>query len=46
MSLRTRLVVAFVLLSVVPLSAVTLYSYSTSVSAFERGRTRGDPECV
>jgi serine phosphatase RsbU (regulator of sigma subunit) len=40
MSLRTRLVVAFVLLSVVPLSAVTLYSYSTSVSAFERAVER------
>src|SRR4029077_1526772 len=35
MSLRTRLILAFVLLSVVPLSAVTFYSYLTSVRAFQ-----------
>jgi serine phosphatase RsbU (regulator of sigma subunit) len=40
MSLRTRLIVAFLLLSVVPLSAVTLYSYSTSVRAFQRAVER------
>ncbi len=40
MSLRTRLILAFVLLSVVPLSAVTLYSYSTSVHAFQRAVER------
>jgi serine phosphatase RsbU (regulator of sigma subunit) len=40
MSLRTRLIVAFALLSVVPLSAVTLYSYVTSVHAFERAVER------
>src|SRR5438477_10763647 len=40
MSLRTRLIVAFLLLSVVPLSAVTLYSYSTSVHAFQRAVER------
>ena len=40
MSLRTRLILAFVLLSVVPLSAVTLYSYRTSVDAFERAVER------
>ena len=35
MSLRTRLIIAFLLLSVVPLTAVTLYSYTASVSAVE-----------
>src|SRR4051812_3988572 len=40
MSLRTRLIVAFLLLSVVPLSAVTLYSYTTSVHAFQRAVER------
>ena len=40
MSLRTRLVLAFVLLSVVPLSAVTLFSYRTSVRAFQRAVER------
>ena len=40
MSLRTRLIVAFLLLSVLPLSAVTLYSYSTSVHAFQRAVER------
>src|SRR5215208_4469308 len=40
MSLRTRLIIAFVLLSVVPLSAVTLFSYVSSVRAFERAAQR------
>lgn len=40
MSLRTRLIIAFLLLSVVPLSAVTLLSYWTSVRAFERAAQR------
>lgn len=35
MSLRTRLIIAFLLLSVVPLSAVTFISYLSSVRAFE-----------
>jgi serine phosphatase RsbU (regulator of sigma subunit) len=35
MSLRTRLIIAFLLLSVVPLTAVTLLSYRSSVRAFE-----------
>jgi hypothetical protein len=34
MSVRTRLILAFLALSVLPLSAVTLYSYTSSVSAF------------
>jgi hypothetical protein len=33
MSLRTRLIIAFLLLSVVPLTAVTLFSYISSVNA-------------
>jgi serine phosphatase RsbU (regulator of sigma subunit) len=33
-TVRTRLIVAFMVLSVVPLSAVTLYSYLSSVNAF------------
>jgi serine phosphatase RsbU (regulator of sigma subunit) len=36
MSLRTRLIIAFLVLSVVPLSAVTLFWYASSVQAFER----------
>lgn len=36
MSLRSRLIIAFLLLSVLPLSAVTLLSYRSSVNAFER----------
>jgi serine phosphatase RsbU (regulator of sigma subunit) len=36
MKLRTRLGLAFVLMSVVPLTAITLYSYSTSLRAFRR----------
>jgi serine phosphatase RsbU (regulator of sigma subunit) len=34
MSVRARLVFAFLILSVLPLTAVTLYSYASSVSAF------------
>jgi serine phosphatase RsbU (regulator of sigma subunit) len=40
MSLRTRLVIAFLILSVVPLSAVTLIWYISSVRTFERGAER------
>ncbi len=40
MSLRTRLIIAFVLMSVVPLSAVTLVSYLSSVHAFELAAQR------
>jgi serine phosphatase RsbU (regulator of sigma subunit) len=40
MSLRTRLIIAFLLLSVVPLSAVTLFSYLSSVHAFEQAAQR------
>jgi serine phosphatase RsbU (regulator of sigma subunit) len=40
MSLRTRLIIAFLLLSVLPLTAVTLLSYRSSVSAFERAAER------
>jgi serine phosphatase RsbU (regulator of sigma subunit) len=40
MSLRTRLIIAFLLLSVVPLSVVTLLSYLSSVHAFERAAQR------
>jgi serine phosphatase RsbU (regulator of sigma subunit) len=40
MSLRTRLIIAFLLLSVLPLTAVTLLSYRASVSAFERAAQR------
>jgi len=40
MSLRARLIVAFLLFSVVPLSAVTLFSYLSSVRAFERAAQR------
>src|SRR4029078_937318 len=40
MSLRTRLIIAFVLLSVVPLSAVTFLSYLSSVRAFEQAAQR------
>jgi serine phosphatase RsbU (regulator of sigma subunit) len=35
-SLRTRLIIAFLLLSVLPLTAVTLLSYRSSVTAFEQ----------
>ena len=34
MSVRARLILAFLVLSVLPLTAVTLYSYASSVSAF------------
>ncbi len=34
MSVRTRLILAFLILSVLPLTAVTLYSYGSSVGAF------------
>jgi serine phosphatase RsbU (regulator of sigma subunit) len=40
MSLRTRLIIAFLLMSVVPLSAVTLVSYLSSVQAFELAAQR------
>jgi len=40
MSLRTRLIIAFLLLSVVPLSAVTAFWYTSSVAAFERAAER------
>ena len=40
MSLRTRLIIAFLLLSVVPLSAVTFFSYQSQVSAFENAARR------
>ena len=40
MSLRTRLIIAFLCLSVVPLSAVTAFWYASSVSAFERAAER------
>ena len=36
MSLRTRLIIAFLILSVVPLSAVTLIWYVSAVQTFER----------
>ncbi len=40
MSLRTRLIIAFLLLSVLPLSAVTFLSYTSSVRAFELAARR------
>ena len=40
MSLRTRLIIAFLCLSVVPLSAVTAFWYASSVNAFERAAER------
>lgn len=40
MSLRTRLIIAFLLLSVVPLSAVTWFSYQSQVKAFESAAQR------
>ena len=40
MTLRTRLIIAFLLLSVLPLTAVTLLSYQSSVGAFERAAER------
>jgi serine phosphatase RsbU (regulator of sigma subunit) len=40
MTLRTRLIVAFLLLSVVPLGVVTFYSYSSNVDAMQEVATR------
>ena len=40
MSLRTRLIIAFLLLSVVPLSAVTFVTYRSGVSTFEAAARR------
>ena len=40
MSLRTRLIIAFLCLSVIPLSAVTAFWYASSVNAFERAAER------
>jgi serine phosphatase RsbU (regulator of sigma subunit) len=40
MSLRTRLIIAFLVVSVVPLSAVTLIWYISSVQTFERAAER------
>jgi serine phosphatase RsbU (regulator of sigma subunit) len=40
MSLRTRLIIAFLLLSIVPLTAVTLFSYISSVNAVENAARR------
>jgi serine phosphatase RsbU (regulator of sigma subunit) len=40
MSLRTRLIIAFLCLSVVPLSAITLFWYASTVNAFERAAER------
>ena len=40
MKLRTRLIVAFLLLSVVPLGVVTFYSYSSNVEAMQDVATR------
>ena len=36
MRLRTRLALAFLLLSVVPLAAITVYSYTSNTRAFRR----------
>jgi HAMP domain-containing protein len=40
MSLRSRLIIAFLCLSAVPLSAITAFWYASSVSAFERAAER------
>ncbi|MGH9372222.1 MAG: hypothetical protein ACRD15_11885, partial [Vicinamibacterales bacterium] len=40
MSLRTRLIIAFLLLSVVPLSAVTFVTYRSSIDTFENAAHR------
>jgi serine phosphatase RsbU (regulator of sigma subunit) len=40
MSLRTRLIIAFLLLSVVPLSAVTYFTYKSWVATFESAAHR------
>ena len=36
MKIRTQLVVAFLLLAVVPLTAIVLYSYRSSLKAFRQ----------
>jgi serine phosphatase RsbU (regulator of sigma subunit) len=36
MKLRTKLILAFVLLAVVPLAGISLYSYNSSIDAFRR----------
>ena len=36
MTLRTKLIVAFVLLAVIPLVVVTVYSYASSTEALRR----------
>src|ERR687892_393123 len=40
MSLRTRLIIAFLLLSVVPLSGVTFFTYRSWVETFESAARR------
>ena len=40
MSLRTRLIIAFLLLSVLPLSAITLITYRSSIATFENAARR------
>src|SRR4030095_13865542 len=40
MSLRSRLIIAFLLLSVVPLSAVTFFTYRSWVDTFESAARR------
>jgi serine phosphatase RsbU (regulator of sigma subunit) len=40
MSLRTRLIIAFLLLSVVPLSAITFINYRSSIATFEAAARR------
>ncbi len=44
MSLRTRLIFAFLFLSVVPLTAVTIFWYASTVHAFERAAERESAE--
>lgn len=44
MPLRTRLIIAFLLLSVVPLTALTVLSYRSSVQAFEQAAERDATE--
>ena len=46
MSVRVRLIIALLLLSVVPLGAVTLYSYLSSVAAFESAARRQATEAA
>ena len=40
MSLRIRLIIAFLLLSVVPLSAITFITYRSSIATFENAARR------